>query len=134
MGSYHRGKNARSIHLLVPDSRLRTIIGKLNSERFKLEIRSKFLTQRVVKQWNSLPLGMMATRSLVAFKQRLDVHLFRMIWGFLPWAGNCSRRPKVLYSSVILWWFYFWMCWILSIRHIVLYNPSHLYSMHDLRM
>lgn len=103
LGTYHRGENTRSIYLLVADSMLRTMIGKLNSQRSKLEIRRKFLTVRAIKQWKSLPFRVMATPSLVVFKQRLDGHLFRVIWGFLPLAGNCSRKPL---KSFTLLWFY----------------------------
>jgi len=43
--------------------------------RFRLDIRRKFLTQRVVTHWSRLPSEAVDAPSLEAFKARLDVAL-----------------------------------------------------------
>ena len=48
---------------------------KLRQGRFKLEIRRKFFTHRVLKNWNRLPKEVVDAPSLEAFKARLDVAL-----------------------------------------------------------
>ena len=49
---------------------------KLGQGRFKLDIRKKFFTQRVVIHWNRLPKD---APSLEAFKARLDVALGSLV-------------------------------------------------------
>jgi len=48
-------------------------------ERFRLGIRRKFFTQRVVKHWNSLPREVVDAPFLKAFKARLDVALGSLV-------------------------------------------------------
>ena len=52
---------------------------QLRQERFRLGIRRKFFTQRVVKHWNRLPKEVVDAPSLEAFKTRLDVALGSLV-------------------------------------------------------
>jgi len=52
---------------------------KLRQEKFRLDIRRKFFTQRVVIHWNRLPRDAVDAPSLEAFKTRLDVALGSLV-------------------------------------------------------
>ena len=52
---------------------------KLRQVRFKLDIRRKFFTQRVVMHWNRLPKEVVDAPSLEAFKARLNVALGSLV-------------------------------------------------------
>ncbi|KFP22244.1 hypothetical protein Z169_14384, partial [Egretta garzetta] len=52
---------------------------KLNQGRFRLDIRKKFFTMRVVKHWNRLPSEVVEAPSLETFKARLDGALSNLI-------------------------------------------------------
>ncbi|KFW03311.1 hypothetical protein N327_11532, partial [Fulmarus glacialis] len=52
---------------------------KLKEGRFRLNIRKKFFTMRVVKHWNRLPREVVDAPSLETFKVRLDGALSNLI-------------------------------------------------------
>ncbi|KFZ60871.1 hypothetical protein N338_11872, partial [Podiceps cristatus] len=52
---------------------------KLKEGRYRLDIRKKFFTARVVKHWNRLPRAVVEAPSLDTFKARLDVALGNLI-------------------------------------------------------
>ncbi|KFW67767.1 hypothetical protein AS28_14584, partial [Pygoscelis adeliae] len=52
---------------------------KLKEGRFRLDIRKKFFTMRVVRHWNSLPREVVDAPSLEVFKARLDGTLSNLV-------------------------------------------------------
>jgi len=52
---------------------------KLREGRFRLDIRKKFFTMRVVKPWNRLPREAVEAPSLETFKARLDGALSNLV-------------------------------------------------------
>ncbi|KFU91043.1 hypothetical protein M959_03488, partial [Chaetura pelagica] len=52
---------------------------KLEEGRFRLDIRRKFFSVRVVRHWNRLPSEAVEAPSLEAFKARLDGALSNLI-------------------------------------------------------
>ncbi|KFR16631.1 hypothetical protein N306_04317, partial [Opisthocomus hoazin] len=52
---------------------------KLKEGRFRLDIRKKFFTMRVVKYWNRLPREAVDASSLEVFKARLDGALSNLV-------------------------------------------------------
>ncbi|KFP19867.1 hypothetical protein Z169_07059, partial [Egretta garzetta] len=52
---------------------------KLNRGRFRLDIRKKFFTMRVVNHWNRLPREVVEAPSLETFKARVDGALSNLI-------------------------------------------------------
>jgi len=79
--------------------------------RFRLDIRRKFFTQRVVTHWNRLPKEAVDAPSLAAFKARLDVALGSLVrwWATLHVAGGLKLgdlcgpfQPRPFCDSMIL--------------------------------
>ena len=52
---------------------------KLEEGRFRLDIRKKFFTVRVVRHWNRLPSDAVNALTLEAFKDRLDGALSNLV-------------------------------------------------------
>ncbi|KFZ55511.1 hypothetical protein N321_03222, partial [Antrostomus carolinensis] len=52
---------------------------KLREGRFRLDMRKKFFTQRVVRHWNRLPREAVDAPSLEAFKARLHGALSSLV-------------------------------------------------------
>jgi len=53
---------------------------KLQQGRFRLDIRQKFFTMKVVKHWHRLPREVVDAPSLETFKARLDGALSNLVW------------------------------------------------------
>ncbi len=84
---------------------------KIEGGRFRLDIRKKFFTVRVVKHWNRLPREVVDAPSLETFKARLDGALSNLIWlemslllaGGLDWMGfEGPFPPKPFYDSKLV--------------------------------
>ena len=84
---------------------------KLRQGRFRLDIRRKFFTQRVVTHWNRLPKEVVDATFLEAFKARLDVALGSLVWWLatlhiaagLKHNDHCGPfQPRPFYDSIIL--------------------------------
>ncbi|KGL90863.1 hypothetical protein N301_09915, partial [Charadrius vociferus] len=52
---------------------------KLEEGRFRLNIRKKFFTLRVIRHWNRFPREAVEAPSLEVFKARLDVALGNLV-------------------------------------------------------
>ncbi|KFQ22925.1 hypothetical protein N332_03478, partial [Mesitornis unicolor] len=52
---------------------------KLEEDRFRLDIRKKFFTLRVVRRWHRLPREAVDASSLEVFKARLDGALGNLV-------------------------------------------------------
>ncbi|KFW11355.1 hypothetical protein N327_12217, partial [Fulmarus glacialis] len=52
---------------------------KLRQGKFRLDIRKRFFTKRVVSHWNRLPREAVTAPSLSEFKERLDDALSHMV-------------------------------------------------------
>jgi len=84
---------------------------KRKQGRFRLDIRKKFFTTRVVKHWNGLPGEVVEAPSLETFKTRLDRALSSLIQlavsllaarGVDWMTSKGPFQPKTFYDSMIL--------------------------------
>jgi len=85
----------------------------LRQGRFRLDIRKKFFTQRVVMHWNRLPKEAVDAPSLEAFKARLAVALGSLVcWlATLHVAGGLKlndHEPRPFCDSTIQWFYFLW--------------------------
>ncbi|RMC18374.1 hypothetical protein DUI87_04260 [Hirundo rustica rustica] len=73
------GKLGAGLFLQAATDRTRGYSLKLRQGRYRLDIRKKFFTERVIKYWNGLPGEVVESPSLDVFKKRLDVALRVMV-------------------------------------------------------
>jgi len=76
-GAYR--KDREGLFTRVCSDRTRWNGSKLKEGRFRLGIRKKFFTMRVVKHWNRLPREAVAAPSLAVFKPGLDGALSNLV-------------------------------------------------------
>ncbi|KFV08437.1 hypothetical protein N340_11908, partial [Tauraco erythrolophus] len=76
-GAYRKG--GEGLFTRVCSDRTKGNGFKLKEGRFRLDIRKKFFTQRVVRQWNRLPREVVDAPSLEVFKARLDEALGNLV-------------------------------------------------------
>ena len=76
-GAYR--KAGEGLFIRVFNDRTRGNGFKLEQGRFRLDIRKKFFTVRVVRPWNMLPSKVVNAPSLGAFKVRLDGALSNLV-------------------------------------------------------
>jgi len=73
-------KDGEGLFTRVCSDRTRGNGSKLKKGRFRLDIRKKFFTMRVVKHWNRLPREAEAAPSLALLKAKLDGALSTLVW------------------------------------------------------
>jgi len=72
-------KDGEGLFTRVCSDRTRGNGCKLKEGRFRLDIRKKFFTLRVVRHWHRLPREAVDARSLAVFKNRLDGALSTLV-------------------------------------------------------
>jgi len=76
-GSYR--KDGEGLFTRVCSDRTRGNGSKLKEGRYRLDIRKKFFTMRVVRHWNRMPRESVDALSLAVFKARLDGALSNLV-------------------------------------------------------
>jgi len=106
-GAYR--KEGEGLFTRVCSDKTRRNSSKLKEGRFRLAIRNKFFTMRVVKHWHRLPREAVAACSLEVFKARLDGALSNLVWwkvsllmagGLEPDDPQGPFQPKPFYNSI----------------------------------
>ena len=72
-------KAGKGLFIRTGSDRMRGDGFKLKEGRFRLDIRKKFFSERVMRHWNRLPNEVVNAPSLEAFKARLDGTLSNLI-------------------------------------------------------
>ena len=72
-------KAGEGLLMRVCSDRMRANGFKLDEDRFRLDIRKKFFTVRMVRHWNRLSSEVLNASSLEAFKVRLDGTLSNLV-------------------------------------------------------
>ena len=90
-GAYR--KDGEGLFTRVCSDRTRGNSSKLKEGRFRLDVRKKFFTMKVVKHWNRLPREAVNAPFLEVFKARLHGALRNLIWWkmSLLMAGRLER-------------------------------------------
>jgi len=76
-GTYR--KAGKGLFIRACSDKMRENCLKLEEGRFRLDIRKKFFTVRVVRRWNQLPREAVDAPSLEVFKARLDGALSNLV-------------------------------------------------------
>ena len=87
-GAYR--KDGEGLFIRECSDRMRGNGFKLKEGRFRLDVRKKFFTIRVVRHWNRLPREAVDAPSLEVFKARLDGAFSNLVWWkvSLPMTGG----------------------------------------------
>ena len=78
-GGCKKDGNRRCSRVCCDRTRGNVFLGKLKEGRFRLDIRKKFFTIRVVRHWHRLPREVVGALSLEIFKVRMDHPLSNLI-------------------------------------------------------